>query len=69
VAKVHQLPRRSRPGKVSCDCLCVVVGMVNDGSPVRLVQEFPSPPVSDIYAYGSMIDRLAHFYATGFKDV
>lgn len=70
VAKVRQLPRRARPGDVGYDALAiVVVDMVNDGSPVRLVDTPPSPPRGDIYAYSSMIDRLAHIYATRFKDL
>jgi hypothetical protein len=40
-----------------------------DGSTVRLVSQPPSPPEGDIYNYASMIDRLAHIYATRFKDL
>lgn len=70
IAKVRQLPRRSRPGDIGYDALAVVVvDMANDGSPVRLIAGPPAPPDGDIYAYGSMIDRLAHLYATRFKDL
>jgi hypothetical protein len=69
VEKVRQIPRRSRTGLEGYDALAIViVDCRNDGSPVRLVSQFPAPPAGDIYDYASMIDRLAHIYATRFKD-
>lgn len=70
VDKVRQLPRRSRTGDTGYDALSiVVVECVNDGSPVTLIEEAPSPQTGDIYHYASMIDRLSHIYATRFKDL
>ena len=70
VEKVRQLPKRSKPGDTGYDALAiVVVDCPNDGSLVKLVETPPSPAPGDIYAYGSMIDRLSHIYATRFKDL
>lgn len=70
VAKVKQLPRRSGPGAVGYDALAIiVVEMANDGSSVRLMEADPAPQRGDIYAYASAVDRLAHLYATRFKDL
>jgi hypothetical protein len=70
IDKVRQLPRRSRTGDTGYDALAiVVVECVNDGSPVTLTKRAPAPQAGDIYHYASMIDRLAHIYATRFKDL
>jgi hypothetical protein len=70
VDKIRQLPRRSRTGDVGYDALAIVViDCANDGSPVRLVETSPAPQAGDIHFYASMIDRLAHIYATRFKDL
>src|SRR5581483_336963 len=70
VDKVRQLPRRSRTGDTGYDALAIVViDCANDGSPVRLLTTPPAPQQGDIYHYDSMIDRLAHIYATRFRDL
>lgn len=70
IDKVKQLPRRARPDQTGYDALSiVVVECVNDGSPVTLLERPPAPPVGDIHAYASMIDRLGHIYATRFKNL
>lgn len=70
VDKIRQLPKRSKTGDTGYDALAIVViECVNDGSPVRLVTSPPAPQTGDIYHYSSMIDRLAHIYATRFKDL
>jgi len=70
VAKVRQLPRRSKTGDTGYDALAiVVVDCANDGSPVDLVTASPAPRAGDIYHYASMVDRLAHIYSTRFKDL
>lgn len=70
VEKVRQLPKRSKTGDTGYDALAIVViDCANDGSTVRLVEGPPAPPSGDIYEYSSMIDRLAHIYATRFKDL
>lgn len=68
--KVKQIPRRSAPGSEGYDALSVVlVDCRNDGSRVRLVTEPPAPTEQHIYHYDNMIDRLAHIYATRFKEL
>jgi hypothetical protein len=70
VSKVRQLPRRARPGETGYDAFGVlVVDMVNDGSPVALVDAPPAAPVGDIHHYASMIERAAHIYATRFAAI
>jgi hypothetical protein len=70
IDKVRQLPKRSKTGETGYDALAIVViDCSNDGSEVRLVSGPPGPPPGDIYNYASMIDRLAHIYATRFKDL
>jgi hypothetical protein len=70
VDKVRQLPRRSKTGDTGYDALSIVViNCVNDGSPVKLITRPPAPQPGDIYHYASMIDRLAHIYATRFRDL
>ena len=70
VEKIRQLPRRSKTGDAGYDALSiVVVDCANDGTPVGLVSTPPSPQAGDILHYPLMIDRLAHIYATRFKDL
>lgn len=70
VDKIRQLPKRSKTGDTGYDALAIVViDCVNDGSPTGLVTSPPAPQPGDIYHYASMIDRLAHIYATRFKDL
>ena len=70
VDKIRQLPRRARTGDAGYDALSiVVVKLRNDGSPVGLMQAPPAPQPGDIYHYDSMISRLAHIYATRFKEL
>jgi hypothetical protein len=70
VAKVRQLPRRSATGANGYDAMAIVViDCSNDGSPIRLVDGPPGPAKNDIYRYETMIDRLAHIYATRFKEL
>lgn len=70
VEKIRQLPKRSKTGDTGYDALAiVVVDCPNDGSPVKLVSRPPAPQPGDIYHYAAMIDRLAHIYATRFKDL
>ncbi len=70
VDKIRQLPKRSKTGDTGYDALAIVViDCANDGSPTGLVTSPPAPQPGDIYHYASMIDRLAHIYATRFKDL
>jgi hypothetical protein len=68
VDKIRQLPKRAKPGDTGYDALAIViVDCANDGTPVGLVSTPPAPQPGEIYHYASMIDRLAHVYATRFK--
>ncbi|MGE6784420.1 hypothetical protein ACQKGL_18075 [Ensifer adhaerens] len=70
VDKIRQLPKRSKTDETGYDALSVlVVDCPNDGSPVTLSTAPPAPQPGDIYHYASMVDRLAHIYATRFKDL
>jgi hypothetical protein len=70
IDKIRQLPKRSKLGDFGYDALAIViVEMINDGSEARLISSPPAPQPGDIYYYDSMIDRLAHIYATRFKDL
>lgn len=70
VAKVAQLPRRSKTGDQGYDALAiVVVSCRNDGSPVTLFDGPPAPGPGGNYHYAAMIDRLSAIYATRFKDI
>ncbi|HEY5106676.1 MAG TPA: hypothetical protein VII73_07875 [Caulobacteraceae bacterium] len=70
IDKVRQLPRRAKPGETGYDALgIVVIDMPNDGGPLRLVTWPPAPQPGDVHHYASMIDRLAHIWATRFKDL
>ncbi len=70
VDKLRQLPKRSRPGEVGYDAFAiVVVECKNDGSSTKIATEPPAPQPGDIFNYSSMIERLAHIYATRFKDI
>jgi hypothetical protein len=70
LAKVKQLPRRSRENEEGYDALgIVVIDLKNDGSPVEVVNSPPAPDTGDIYYYDRMIDRLSHIYATRFRNL
>jgi hypothetical protein len=70
VEKVRQLPRRARVGDVGYDALAItVISCGNDGGQVTLADAPPAPQPGDIHHYASMIDRVAHIYATRFKDL
>jgi hypothetical protein len=70
VDKIRQLPKRAKTGDTGYDALAIVViDCQNDGSAVSLVETAPAPKPGEIYHYDSMIDRLAHIYATRFKDL
>jgi len=70
VAKVAQLPRRSKTGDQGYDALAiVVVSCINDGSSVTLFDGPPAPRPGENYHYAAMIDRLSAIYATRFKDI
>lgn len=64
------LPRRAASGQPRYDAIGItVIDMVNDGSPVELVNGVPAPQGDDIYHYNKMVERLGHTYATRFKHL
>lgn len=70
VAKMTQIPRRSKVGDAGFDAFAITaVDCRNDGTPVRLIEGPPGPAADDIYSYDSMIARLAHIYATRFAHL
>ncbi|NYF33377.1 hypothetical protein [Sphingopyxis sp. JAI108] len=70
IAKIRQLPRRSRVEDDGYDALSItLVDFVNDGRPVVLHEAAPAPPPGDIHAYASMIARVSGLYGTRFKDI
>jgi hypothetical protein len=70
INKIHDLPRRTRPGEEGFDALGItVVDCANDGSPVGLVLGAPAPQRSDDFHYDQMVRRIAHLYDTRFVGV
>ncbi|MGZ9140453.1 MAG: hypothetical protein ACXW38_11805 [Nitrospira sp.] len=70
IAKVRQIPRRSRIGDEGYDALAIsVIECTNDGRRVALVTSPPAPRPGEIYHYASMIERLDHLYTTRFKEL
>ena len=70
IDKVHQMPRRVRPGEDGFDAIgIVVVNCRNDGSPFRIVTAPPAPGPTDDFNYDQMIRRLANIYDTRFANI
>lgn len=70
VAKMRELPRRSRIDEDGYDALGIMlVDLKNDGSPATLVSAAPAPQPNDTDYYDRMIDRLATLYASRFKEL
>lgn len=69
--KMKELPRRSNEDEAGFDAIGVcMVECKNDGSPVNVVQAFPEGSRLDpILRYDSMVDRIAHWYATRFRSI
>lgn len=72
IEKLREINRRPGPqtGQRGFDAFGImVVELVNDGSPMRIVTEPPAPqPDSDFY-YDRMIVRTAHLYDSSFGSV
>jgi hypothetical protein len=70
IAKVLEIPRRTRTGTPGFDALGVsVVDCRNDGSPVRIVDGPPALPPGEPFHYDSMIARVAQLYESRFPHV
>ena len=67
MAKVMQLPRRTRPDEDGFDALAIVaIDCRNDGSPVKLTKSPPAPAAGDIFHYDQCVSRLAGLFASRF---
>jgi hypothetical protein len=71
IAKVRELPRRTRTTGEGYDGLgVVVVSATNDGtSPVQVLTTTPAPQRGDILFYDNMVTRVAHEYDTAFRSI
>lgn len=68
--KVAEIPRRSSHSGTGFDAIGVtVLDLVNDGSPVTLVEGPPAPKQGDHFHYGSMIVRMANEYDATFAKI
>lgn len=68
--KVAEIPRRSNNKGTGFDAIGVtVLDLVNDGSPVTLVEAPPAPQKGDHFHYGSMIVRMANEYDATFAHI
>ncbi len=70
IAKIREIPRRSRDSEDGFDSLAIVgVSCKNDGSPVTLVTDPPAPQPGDIDHYEMTVHRLAQLYEQRFKNI
>lgn len=70
IAKLRELPRRSRDGEEGYDALgIIVVDCRNDGSPVRLVSLPPAPQLGDTDHYEMTVHRLAQLYEQKYRAI
>lgn len=68
--KVDEIPRRSNNSGTGFDAIGItVLDLVNDGSPVTLVNVAPAPQQGDHFHYGSMIVRMANEYDATFSHI
>lgn len=64
------MPRRNRDGEDGFDAFSIiVVDCRNDGSPVRLIEEYPAPEPGEIYNYEAMVHRLVQLYEQKYRAV
>ncbi len=70
IAKLREIPRRSRDGEEGYDAFgIVVVDCRNDGTPVRVVSEPPAPTGGEVDQYEMTIHRLAQLYEQKYRNV
>ncbi|MDQ6522356.1 hypothetical protein RB608_02030 [Nocardioides sp. LHD-245] len=68
--KVAEIPRRSNNKGTGFDAIGItVLDLVNDGSPVALLEDAPAPKKGDHFHYGSMIVRMANEYDATFAHI
>ncbi|MDH3378645.1 MAG: hypothetical protein OEQ39_17100 [Gammaproteobacteria bacterium] len=67
IEKINEIPRRSGNESKGFDAIgIVVIELVNDGSPVSVVDDSPAPQATDIFHYEQMIHRIASSYESRF---
>lgn len=70
VAKLREIPRRSRDGEEGYDAFGIVcVHCRNDGTPVALVEQPPAPKVGDVDHYEMMVHRLTQLYEQKYSSL
>ena len=71
IAKVSEIPRRSRGSAQGYDGLGVItISALNDGlTPISLITSPPAPQPGDIFYYDNMVTRVANEYDTTFKSI
>ena len=70
VKMLYDLPRRSKVTDTGFDAFAtIIIDCENDGSAVTIKNGPPAPAPLDGHHYATMVDRLAHTYATRFRDI
>lgn len=70
VEALFEIPRRTQPGVEGFDALGIVLlEIVNDGSPAKIVNVSPAPGTQDVLHYDQMVRRIASLYATKFGNI
>lgn len=70
VAKLRELPRRSRDGEEGYDALAIlVVDCRNDGTPVSIIAQPPAPQPGDVDHYAMTVHRLAQLYEQKYRAI
>ena len=70
IAKLREIPRRSRDGEEGYDAFTIiVVDCRNDGSPVRVVSTAPAPQQGETDHYEMTVHRLAQLYEQKYRGI
>jgi hypothetical protein len=70
VAKLREIPRRSRDGEEGYDAFgIIVIDCRNDGTPVRLVSGPPAPQPGETDHYEMTVHRLAQLYEQKYRAI
>ena len=70
IAKLREIPRRTSQGAEGFDGLGIIVlSMINDGSPVQIVDTPPAPNATDPLNYDQMVRRISSLYSTKFGNI
>lgn len=70
IAKVLELPRRTRTEQSGFDAIgLVVIDCRNDESAVTLISAPPAPSAGDVISYESAIERMSNLYGARFSHL